>query len=425
MRILIDATPLQTGHRLRGVGTYTRELLRALLRLDQVNEYRLIVHPGGRHDARGSAGRPALSLDQVKHAPLRRPDDQESELDELLETLPANASLVTLPKPSWGRLTGFVTHQVLLPALLDRSRADVFHSPGFVAAFSVPGAPWHVPMPLVITLHDFIPLHVPQLSLHRPLNRWWYRWQLHLARRADRLICVSEATRQDAIRFLGVAPQRCVVIPEGVDRAVFHPATESIDSPVANSGLPVSQPFILFVGGDYANKNRPAALAAFNRLAQATTLPHHLVMVGPDAATDAQLSATYPGLDTRRVHRLPRLSRAQLAQLYRQADAFLFPSTCEGFGLPVLEAMASGTPVVTSVISSLPEVAGDAAILVDPHDVDAMAAAVGRVLAQKALRRHLITAGLARAAAFSWEAMARATLEVYRSVALLGAQFGA
>lgn len=419
MRILIDATPLQTGHRHRGVGTYTRELLRALLRLDRDNEYRLIVHPRGEDTTHGPRDRQGLSRNQAELKPLGDPGDQTPATGAFEQTLwhnlPANASLVTLPRPRWGRMAGFVTHQALMPALLARHRADVFHSPGFVAAFSVPGVPWCVPMPLVITLHDFIPWHVPEISLHKPLNRRWYRWQMHLARRAQRLICVSEATRQDAIRFLGVEPERCVVIPEGVDRSVFHPAAEGRDPPAVPSDLPVDQPFILFVGGDYPNKNRPVALAAFGRLTQATTLPHHLVLVGPDKAADAQLGEAYPGLDVRRVHRLPRLSQAQLAQLYRQADVFLFPSTHEGFGLPVLEAMASGAPVIVSSASSLPEVAGDAAILVDPYDVDAMAAAMGQVLADNGLRRQLIAAGLARAAMFSWEAMAMATLEAYHA----------
>lgn len=374
MRILFDATPLQTGHRERGVGTYTRELLRALLALDVDHEYRLLVHP---------------------HA---------AALAEL-GPLPPNASLLSLPRPALGRLSAFASHQLALPAVLASQRADLFHSPGFVAAFSVPGVPWRCPLPLVVTLHDFIPLHVPALFNNKAINRWWYGQQMRLARRARRLICVSQATRQDALRLMGADPQRCAVVYEGVDRTVFQPETAS---------QPANPPYVLFVGGDFANKNRPAALAAFALLTQSTNLPHHLVLVGRDAASDEALLRRHPGLDLSRVRRVQQASQAELARLYRQAALFLFPSTCEGFGLPVLEAMASGAPVVTSTASSLPEVAGEAALLVDPHNPHALAAAMIRVLADPALHGRLRAAGLARAARFTWQAAARQTLTVYQ-----------
>lgn len=386
MRILIDATPLQTGHRTRGIGTYTRELLKALLALDRTDDYRLVVHP--EPDAAGAENAGSLAA---------------------LGPLPANASLVRLPRPPLGRLSAFASHQLALPALLRGQRADLFHSPGFVAAFSVPGVPWHCPLPLVITLHDFIPLHLPALFNDKAINRVWYRQQMRLASHASRLICVSHATRQDAIRFLGAPAERCTVVYEGVDRTVFHAAGPDEQQ--------ASPPYVLFVGGDYPNKNRPAALAAFARLTGATTLPHHLVLVGRDDAPEEALAQAAPGLDLRRVRRVQQADQAELARLYRQADLFLFPSTCEGFGLPLLEAMASGAPVVTSTASSLPEVAGPAALLVDPHDVAGLAAAMMQVLADRALHARLRAAGLDRAAQFTWQAAAEQTLAVYRRMA--------
>ena len=381
MRILFDATPLQTGHRARGIGTYTRELLRALLALDSDNDYLLVVHGG------------------------------ETELcrDLALSSLPARVALLSLPKPPLGRFTGFASHQAALPLLLRQQKADLFHVPGFVAAFSVPGIPWRVSQPLVVTLHDFLPLRMPELFNDKAINRIWYARQMAAARRAARLICVSQATRADAIEMLAAPADRCVVVHEGVDREVFHPASGS-------SVTAAAWPFILFVGGSFANKNRQGALAAFVRLVSASTLPHHLVLVGQDDLPDAALAAAYPGLDVRRVHRLAAVSQDELARLFRDADLFLFPSLSEGFGLPVLEAMASGVPVVTSSISSLPEVAGDAAVLVDPTDTDALAAAMGQVLADRAQHDRLRLAGLARVARFTWQAAAQQTLAVYRSV---------
>lgn len=396
MRLLIDATPLQTGHRDRGVGTYTRELLRALLWLDHENEYGLIVHPGGGGSRGGCGSREDMTM--------------EVELGLGGQRLPPHARWVALPRPELGRWTGFLTHQVFLPGVLARERADLFHAPGVVAAFSVPGLPWRVPMPLVLTLHDFLPWHVPELFNDKRINRWWYGRQMQQARRADWLICVSHATRQDALRFLGVSPERCVTIHEGVDRAVFHPAY----------GEPSPSPFVLVVGGDFPNKNRGTALAAFERLTRQTSLPHRLIMVGQDLRPDAELVQHYPALDLSRVLRLPQVTQAELAQLYRDADALLFPSTYEGFGLPVLEAMASGTPVIASRASSIPEVAGDAALLVEPYDVPHWTKALEQVLGDESLRNRLVAAGLRRAEELTWEATARQTLAVYREVVQAG-----
>jgi glycosyltransferase involved in cell wall biosynthesis len=396
MRVLIDATPLQTGHRERGIGTYARELLRALLAIDGDTDYRLVVHP------LTPSGGADISVS-------RWSEEVGGTAGPLLDDVPANVSLAVLPRPSFGRLAGATSHQLLLPALLRQEHADLFHSPGFVAAFSVPGVPWWCPHPLVLTLHDFIPLHVPELFNDKWVNRWWYAWQLRIARRATRLICVSEATRQDARRVLGARPEQCAVIYEGVDPVVFSP--QSAETLAADS------PFILFVGGDFPNKNRPAALAAFARLVQGSALPHRLVLVGQDSTTDDELARRYPGLNLARVVRLKQVTQAELARLYRTADVLLFPSTCEGFGLPVLEAMASGTPVITSTVSSLPEVAGDAALLVDPSDVDAMATALAHLLTDPAEHQRLRIAGLARSRRFTWQATARQTLAVYQEVA--------
>jgi len=161
--------------------------------------------------------------------------------------------------------------------------------------------------------------------------------------------------------------------------------------------------------------SRPIRLSFF--LSAVTSQTRSLVLVGADSTAGEDLARRFPGLDLARVERRAQLSQPELAQLYRTADVFLFPSTCEGFGLPVLEAKASGTPVITSTVSSLPEVAGDAAVLVDPNDVNAVYVSLIEVLTDRMQNERLRTAGLARAARFTWEAMARQTLAVYQQVA--------
>ncbi|NOZ29660.1 MAG: glycosyltransferase family 4 protein [Chloroflexi bacterium] len=371
MRIVLDITPLDTGHRTRGVGTYMRGLLQGLQALNPPHEWILIAHT------------PSVQIAR-----------------------PMGARIIPLPRPRLGRLTALVTHQILMPIVLSRLDADLVHFPGISAHLSVTGVPWRVPLPFVVTVHDFTPLHMPELLHGRRVNHWWYARQRRWARRAERLICVSRATRDDAVRFLDVPATRCTVIYEGVDTRRFHPADAPRPDP----------PFILFVGGDFPNKNRDAALQAFARLTRETDLPHRLVLVGPNRRDDAELAARYPGLDLARVTRVPHLAPQELAARYRQADLFLFPSRHEGFGLPVLEAMASGTPVITSTAASLPEIAGDAAILVEPDDVEGLYEAMRRVLTDPELKRRLREAGLERAKRFTWTEAARQTVQVYEAI---------
>ncbi|MCD6290931.1 MAG: glycosyltransferase family 4 protein [Anaerolineae bacterium] len=367
MRIILDVTPLDTGHRTRGVGTYTRGLLRGISTLSSSHTWILVTHdPSG------------------------------------LPFLPPGAHIARLPRPPLGRLTAFVTHQLLMPMLLTRLRGDLVHFPSISAHFSVTGVPCCAPLPAVVTIHDFTPMHIPELMHGKRVNHWWYARQRSWAKRMARLICVSRATRDDAVRFLGVSPSRCAIVYEGVDTDLFYPTERAH-----------SQPFILFVGGDHPNKNREAVLGAFARLCRETALPHRLVLVGPGVPGRAELTERHPDLDPSRVTFIPWLARGDLADRFRQADLFVFPSRHEGFGLPVLEAMASGTPVITSTASSLPEVAGDAALLVNPDDVEALADAMRRVLTDRALWRRLREAGLARAKKFTWTKMARETVKVY------------
>jgi len=224
------------------------------------------------------------------------------------------------------------------------------------------------------------------------------------ARRADRVIAVSERTRSEALTAWGLDPARVVTVHEGGPDPVFHPGA------AAAAGAP----YVLHVGGLSARKNVPALLRAFGAIVRKDPgRPLRLVLAGRPgeaSAEIARLSAAPPLAG--RVEILGEVSRERLVGLYQGAAAVAMPSLVEGFGFPVLEAMACGAPVVAADAAALPEIAGGAAQLFDPADPDALARALSRVLDDAALAADLRRRGLARAEDFSWEKAARETLAV-------------
>ncbi|MCS7287390.1 MAG: glycosyltransferase family 1 protein [Anaerolineae bacterium] len=264
----------------------------------------------------------------------------------------------------------------------------------------------------VFTLHDLIFLFHPET--HKPMNRWFLTLMMpRFLRAADAVITVSECTKKDAMRFYNIPEEKITVIYEGVSPR-FHPVSSEIVGAVRlKYGLP--ERFILYVGTIEPRKNLIALLEALHYLL--TTYHLQLVIVG-------KKGWLYEGFFRRlrelgleeRVHFTGYVPDEDLPALYSAADLFVFPSLYEGFGLPVLEAMACGVPVICSNTSSLPEVAGDAALLVDPTDVQALAKAIERALTDETLRAMLRAKGLERARMFTWEKTAQKTLEVYRRV---------
>jgi len=301
-----------------------------------------------------------------------------------------------------------LSQQWAVPALLRRLRADVYHSPYYLM-------PYRKTCPKVVTFYDLIPLVVS--GTHPALFRLFFRLAHRLAAAAaDRIIAISQSTAADLER-LGAPKDKITVIPLGVGGEFRPRSPQEVEALRQRYGLP--EQFALYVGTNKPHKNLPRLVKAWalaSRWAPALGASWTLVAAGredPRYPRVVDLAVTY-GV---RVLAIGPVPEGDLPALYSVASLFIFPSLYEGFGLPVLEAMACGTPVICSNTSSLPEVAGDAALMVDPTDVQALAESIRFVLMEDALRKELTIKGLARAAEFSWERTARETWGVYKAEA--------
>lgn len=260
----------------------------------------------------------------------------------------------------------------------------------------------------VCTMHDLIPLEHPEWF--NPRFAAWYQWLLpRLARNLDHVVAISEFTRQRVQELLGVPESRITVVPNGVD-AAYHPRTEEETAAVRSRFELGGNPYLLYVGSLEPRKNLAGLMKAW-RIAL-SGIPNEVQLVVTGAAGRSAVFAQQTlGEIPPRVKFTSYVPEADLPALYAGATAVVYPSLYEGFGLPVLEAMASGAPVITSSNTSLPEVAGDAAVLVNPHNAEEIAGAMQTVVASESLRQRMRAAGLARARQFSWE---RCTLETWR-----------
>jgi glycosyltransferase involved in cell wall biosynthesis len=265
----------------------------------------------------------------------------------------------------------------------------------------------------VVTIHDVIPFIYPQTStlLDKLIYRAWLPFATH---QLDAIITDSTCSKVDIVRYLGVRPEMVTAIPAAAN-ADYHPRSPADIQPTLER-YGIQQPFLLSVSSIEARKNLPRLLEAFTILRQWQP-GLKLVIVGARRWKFSSVFETVKQLQLEPdVHFTGFVAEADLPALYNGADLFVFPSLYEGFGLPVLESMASGTPVITSRVSSLPEVAGNAAILVDPYNVDTIAQAMWQVLQDPQLAANLREKGLAWANQFSWERTARETLAVYERV---------
>ncbi len=347
--------------------------------------------------------------DQLEGDTLVVLHDPEAKSRYDLQALAALAGVELVPFPLPPRA---LKQQWRLPQLLRSLRLDVFHAPYYFTAYR------GLPCPLVLTLHDLIPIACPS-SMRSPLDRLSFRIAARLALRAARTVIVpSQATQADLLRLLGTLPERVTVIPEAA-APIFQPASEAAVRHTREL-YRVPPRYILHVGVNKPHKNLETLLAAYQRYYTQTPAEKRaaLVLVGehdPRFPSPSRWAAQF-GV-SRSVLALGSVPDEDLRALYSGAAFVAFPSLCEGFGLPLLEAMACGAPAMASTTPALSEVAGDAAILLNPRDTSAWTRMMARLLEDATLQASLRAKGLARAAQFSWAAAARQTLEVYRSLA--------
>lgn len=288
-----------------------------------------------------------------------------------------------------------------LPA--DLGGADVLHAP-LPAAIPPPGPG----QKLVVTIHDLAFRHYPRLFP----TRWLALYRLgarRAARRAHAIMVPSESTKRDLVRLEKADPERVHVVP----LAASLPARQT-DFDERLHRLKVSRPYVLFVGTLEPRKNLVRLIRAYRQAVTHGRFEHSLVLAGPLGWHPEPLLREIRSPGAGRVILTGKATATELDGLYRAADLFVYPSLYEGFGLPVLEAMARGVPSIVSTASSLPEVAGEAAFGVDPTSVPGLASAIERLLTDTGEAERLAKAGLARAEEFSWDRTADETLDVYR-----------
>jgi len=370
LRIGYDITPL-AGHR-TGVGNYTEAVLRHMLPLASGMQFH--AFSSGRHRIDASA----LGISRHRHVPLPT---------RVLYQL-WNAT----GRPCADKLLGGV---------------DVFHATNY---FLPPVARART----VLSIYDLAFLKHPEWCSPKIVGPFSRAVRQH-AHRADAIVACSAATRDDIVSLLGVDTSRIHVVHGAVEIPTHLPEREEAAA-LLSRDLGINAPFLLFVSTLEPRKNIEGLLRAF--ALAAPQIPHTLVLAG---GTGWGMEALPALLDSLRLGDRVRMlgyvtQPAHLPALYTAADAFFFPSHYEGFGLPVLEAMAHGCPVITARNSSLPEVAGDAARYVDPNDPQGMANTLCEVAQDAALRDTLSAAGRTRARAFSWQHAATSTLDLYRSL---------
>jgi glycosyltransferase involved in cell wall biosynthesis len=371
MRIGIDATALPPQP--VGAGNYIIQLIRALIAANTEDEFVVFAQPRG----------PSL---------INLPEPNPIEWVIVKDRNPG-------PRLLW--------EQVRFPGLISKSGVELLHSLHYTR-------PLRLPCASVVTFHDMTFFLYPEL--HTRARRLFFPPVIRMsARRADALIAVSDSTRQDAIRVLGISPEKIFTTQLGVD-ASFESVKDNGEKSRVIQKYDLPEKFILYVGLIEPRKNLPLLISAYKRLIE-HDMDYKLVLVGRYGWMYDQVLAQIADLALESMVQLVGyVPQEDLPLVYNLSSLFVYPTIYEGFGLPVLEAMACGVPVITSDVSALPEIVGEDGKLVPVNDVEALTKAMVLGLSDMDLRQKLINNGLLRAAKFSWERTAQLTLQVYQHV---------
>ncbi len=379
LRISLDVRPLQVSTRYQGIGVYCHNLVTALAALEGEEEYLLVQRADAPLEGLPSGPR-------VKAFPVRRAYDHDARFLSFLD-------------------------QALLPLDLLRARTRLHH------AFSIHYLCARLPCASVVTIHDMIPFVFPRQYMRSGIK---HRLLFRFARRADHVLVPSEHTRRDVHRYLGIPLERITVTPEAADER-FRPCGDPGRLEEVRRKYRIPGPYLLYVGGFTQvdpRKNVDRLIEVYGELRREGPAELHLVLAGKKGAYSRRLLQEMGREEPPEgVHFTDYVDPEDLPALYAGAACFVFPSSYEGFGLPLLEALACGTPSIAYRHASIPEVAGDAALLLDEEaGPSALLEAIRGLLTNREMAGRLREAGPRQARRFSWEETARRTLAVYRRV---------
>jgi len=349
-----------------GVGTYTRELVRNLLKIDKHNEYVLFFF---------------------------------AEFSEIAEFERPNVVIKYFPSIKYKKYLPIIYSHFLIVRTIKKERPDACLFPANIIPLGYFGKS-------VVTIHDLAVYKFPELFPDKKINFDRRIVVPASLKRADRIIAVSQSTKKDIIGLFKINEGKIAVIYEGAPQAKGRPAVKNVRS------------YLLFLGTIEPRKNIARLIKAFTNFVQAERWRGELILAGRSGWKNNDvfelINKSNKVLGCQAIRHLDFIAEADKLKLYEESLALVFPSLYEGFGLPVLEAMAYGAPVITSNNSSLPEVAGDAAILVDPMDIKQIADAIKKVATNEKFRQQLIEKGRKKSQEFTWEAAARLTLKALK-----------
>jgi glycosyltransferase involved in cell wall biosynthesis len=369
LKIGIEARPIRWSYG-TGIGNYTHDLISKLAEIDLVNEYTFLW-----------------------------PDDNP----QAWIPFSREYSFYFLPKDD-------EREALEMPYWLAQERIDVFHltQNGF-------RIPEYFDCKIIVTIHDLIPYFLPEMVRSSFLKRFIHEMP-YIVERADRIVTVSEASKADIVKIFQTDPARITVVPSAPSAAYqLLPREETRQKLRHQYGI--KKPYILYVGGLNPRKNIHELIYAYSKIYRDLPGGQQLLIFGPNGQHLDRLKWLVRSLNLEEVVRFPGFVPSKdLPLFYNGADLFAYPSLYEGFGLPPIEAMACGTPVVTSNVSSLPEVVGDAAVQINPFDTLELANAIFHVLTDTTLRESLIQKGLTHCRQYNWTQIARQILMVYQEV---------